>query len=189
MADPPPTPAMRKAAERGRLLHALFERLPAVAPGQRSAAADRWLENAEGLTDALQRSEMVRAVCRVVDDPQFADLFGPDSLAEAPVAAVVGDGQVVAGTADRLLVTSDRVQVVDFKTGRTAPATLDAVPTYHLRQMAAYVAALEVIFPDRPVEAALLYTAGPTLFALPAELITAHKPGFAAAEQSLSPAS
>ena len=30
VADPPPSPAMRAAAERGRLLHALFERLPAL---------------------------------------------------------------------------------------------------------------------------------------------------------------
>ena len=52
--------------------------------------------------------------------------------------------------------------------------------------MAAYVAALEVVFPGRRVEAGLLYTAAPVLFALPAELVAAHKPGFAATEQSLS---
>ena len=45
------------------------------------------------------------------------------------------------------------------------------MPPYHLRQMAAYAAALGVIFPGRRVEAALLYTAGPKLFALPAALL------------------
>jgi ATP-dependent helicase/nuclease subunit A len=35
------------------------------------------------------------------------------------------------------------------------------------------------------VEAALLYTAGPILFDLPDAVIDAHKPGFAATEQSL----
>ncbi|TAJ80464.1 MAG: double-strand break repair helicase AddA, partial [Sphingobium sp.] len=40
---PPPTPAMRAAAERGRWLHALFERLPGVEPERRRDAADRWL--------------------------------------------------------------------------------------------------------------------------------------------------
>jgi ATP-dependent helicase/nuclease subunit A len=92
---------------------------------------------------------------------------------------------VVSGTVDRLLVTDARIRLVDFKTGRHAPTSLAEVPPYHLRQMAAYVAALRVIFPDRPVEAALLYTSGPVLFALPDALIAEHKPGFAATEQSL----
>src|SRR3546814_5135723 len=68
------------------------------------------------------------------DLPRFAALFGPDALAEAPVTAVIGDGLVVAGTIDRLLVTDDAVDLIDFKTGRRVPATIDDVPTYHLRQ-------------------------------------------------------
>jgi ATP-dependent helicase/nuclease subunit A len=42
--------------------------------------------------------------------------------------------------------------------------------------MAAYRAALRVIFPDRPVAAALLYTAAPRLIALPDALLDAHMP-------------
>src|SRR3546814_10544127 len=53
---------------------------------------------------------------RVIDDPAFADIFAPDALVEAPVAAVVGE-TVVAGTVDRLLVTDGHVRVIDFKTG------------------------------------------------------------------------
>ena len=64
-------------------------------------------------------------------------------------------------------------------------ARLEDVPSYHVRQMAAYAAALAVIFPGRVIEAALLYTAGPVLIALPAGLLEAHKPGFAGREQSL----
>ncbi|MEG3122936.1 double-strand break repair helicase AddA [Sphingomonas sp. GB1N7] len=183
VADPPPSPAMRVAAERGRLIHALFERLPAVAAEMRAEAAERWLASAGGAEDATARAEIAATVLRVID--AHADLFGPESLAEAPIAAVVGEGVVVSGTVDRLLVTEERVRLIDFKTGRHAPASLAEVPVYHLRQIAAYVAALGVIFPDRPVEAALLYTAGPILFALPQVVIDTHKPGFAGTEQSL----
>ena len=184
VADPPPTPAMRAAAERGRLMHTLFERLPAVAAAARAAAADRWLRETGAVADAGARDEMVAAVLAVLDSPAVAEMFGPDTLAEAPLTAVIGDGVVVAGTVDRLLVTPERVRVVDFKTGRRAPATLDEVPRFHLRQMAAYVAALEVLFPGRAVEAALLYTSGPVLFTLPPALLAAHKPGLVASEQS-----
>jgi ATP-dependent helicase/nuclease subunit A len=165
VADPPPTPAMRAAAERGRLLHALFERLPGIAPERRSAAADRWLERSGGVADEGVRREIAHAACGIIADPHFAEVFAPDALAEAPIAATVG-GVVVAGSVDRLLVTADCVRVIDFKTGRRTPDTAADIPPYHLRQMAAYAAALRVIFPGRAVEAALLYTAGPTLFAL-----------------------
>jgi ATP-dependent helicase/nuclease subunit A len=182
--DPPPGPAMRAAAERGKLMHALFERLPAVAPAERRAAALRWLGQSMGADDALAE-DVAAHVLRVIDAPDFAALFSPEALAEAPIAAVVGE-DVIAGTVDRLRVGERLVQAVDFKTGRHVPASADAVPLPHLRQMAAYAAALAVIFPDREIEAALLYTAGPSLIRLPDALLAPHKPGLGTAQHNLS---
>ena len=184
VADPPPSAAMRTAAERGRLIHALFERLPALAPDRRAAAADRWLSAVGQVADASLRSELIATVLAVLDDPAHGDLFGANSLGEAPISAVVPGGYVIAGTVDRLLVEPDRVRVIDFKTGRRVPLELDEVPVFHLRQMAAYAEALGVIFPGRRIEAALLYTAAPRLFDLPEDVLASHKPGFAAMEQS-----
>ncbi len=48
--------------------------------------------------------------------------------------------------------------------------------------MAAYVAALEAIYPEKRVEAAVLYTHTPQLFALPARADRAHKPALSPAE-------
>ncbi|WP_374943555.1 double-strand break repair helicase AddA [Sphingomonas sp.] len=188
VADPPPTPAMRAAAERGRLQHALFERLPAVPPEERAGAVDRWLAHAGGVADAGERAKIVERVCAILNDARFADLFAANVLAEAPVTAVVADGVVVSGTVDRLLVETDRVRVVDFKTGRQVPGDAAGVPRYHLRQMAAYAAALAVVFPGRRIEAALLYTAGPSLIALSDDLLAPYKPGLAGGEQRLVPA-
>lgn len=180
---PPPSAAMRDAAERGRWLHALFERLPTVPADRRRERADIWLAQ-QGLKDGARRMEIVSQALRVVEDPCFVELFGSDALAEAPIAAVVGEA-VIAGTVDRLRVGGDRVQIVDFKTGRVTPLTAGEVPIAHLRQMAAYVAALEVIFPGRAVEAGLLYTAAPRLIVLPPELIAAHKPGYLPEQENL----
>ncbi len=184
VADPPPTPAMRAAAERGRLIHALFERLPAIAPDARRDAADRWLTQAGGVADERIRADIVVTVLAILDDPRLAALFGPDALAEAPIAAVVEGGVVVSGTVDRLLVGADHIALVDFKTGRAVPPTLEDVPVYHVRQMAAYRSALAAIFPGRAITPILLYTSGPTLFELPAPLLDANKPGFVPEQQS-----
>ena len=174
-SDPPASPALADAAERGRRLHALFERLPSLPPEDRRASGDRWLTASAGVSDAAQRAELLNTALAVIDDPRFARVFAPDALAEAPLAGVV-DGFVVAGTVDRLLVEDDAVLLVDFKTGRFVPRAAEASPVSHLRQMAAYTALLRQIFPDRPVRAALLYTHGPRLIDLPDALLERHKP-------------
>ena len=162
---PPPSPEMREAALRGSLLHALFERLPGVSASDRMPLALRWLERS-GVADASAR-EIASAACSVIADPAYADLFAPDALAEAPIAAALPDGRVIAGTVDRLCIGTDRVRVIDFKTGRNIPSDVDGIPPAHRAQMEAYAEALEVIFPGRVVEASLLYTAGPKLITLP----------------------
>ncbi|MBB6504146.1 ATP-dependent helicase/nuclease subunit A [Sphingomonas endophytica] len=181
VSDAPPAPAGRDAAERGTLMHALFERLPPLAPAMREAAALRWL-SARGVEAP---HALLAPVLAVLDDPAHAALFGPGALAEAPIAATLPSGRVISGTVDRLLIGDGVVRAIDYKTGRSVPDGVATVPDYHLRQMAAYHAALEVIFPDTRVEVALLYTAGPRLIELPAALLDPVKRRFSGPEQSL----
>jgi ATP-dependent helicase/nuclease subunit A len=178
VANPPPSADMAAAAERGRLLHALFERLPSLPPEMRRAAGEAWLMS-EGADPAL-----VDNALSIIDDPDFADVFAAHALAEAPIAGVV-DGLVIAGTVDRLSVGANHVDIVDFKTGRRVPARPDDCPPQHLRQMAAYAAVLQGIFPDHEIRATLLYSEGPVLLPLSPGLLARHKPSFAAAQDNL----
>jgi ATP-dependent helicase/nuclease subunit A len=156
---------MRAAALRGTWIHRLLERLPAVEPAARPAAADAWLERSAGVSDAATRRDIVDQVCSIITDARFSGLFGEGSLGEAPLAATLPDGRVIAGTVDRLLVEADLVSVIDFKTGKV-PASDAEIPNAHRAQMLAYSEALRVIFPGREIRAALLYTRGPNLIEL-----------------------
>ncbi len=173
---PYPPGAGTAAARRGTLTHKLLERMPAVPLAERQQAGARWLERNGADLSAEDRADILSAVLAVLSEPDWAPLFAPGSLAEVPVAATVGE-RVIAGTIDRLLIEEDRVLIVDFKTSRRAPETVSQIPGSILRQMAAYCAAVEKIFPGRRVEAALLYTAVPRLFALPANVLESHKSG------------
>ncbi len=173
-----PPSAMVQAAERGRLLHGLFERLPAHLPADRRGAARRWLGSlpaAEGL---------IETVLAVIEDVRFADFFAPGALAEAPIAGVV-NGVVISGTVDRLIVTDDSVTVIDFKTGRRVPPNVDAIPVPHLRQMAAYAGVIAQIFPGRRIAGALLYSEGPVVHLLGEAVLAAHKPSLGGGEEEL----
>ena len=179
---------MARAAERGTLMHALFERLPAVEPLARRKVALDWLERMAADFEAIDRSAMVDAVLSVIEDAAFSPLFGPDSLAEVPFSALV-EGRVVAGSIDRLLANETVVRVIDYKTGAHVPEAEGDVPIGYLRQMGAYAAALAVIFPGRTIEAALLFTGGPHLIMLSDAMIATHKPDFAEGKAKLTAAS
>lgn len=164
--DGPATAGRKAAAERGRLMHRLFEKLPDVT-GDRTATAIRWLAG-QGVEGAAARAMADEALAVLAQHPEF---FVAGSLAEAPVAGIVG-GQVVTGVIDRL-VAGKTVAFVDFKTGLHVPATAERVPLPHLEQMALYAALLRAAFPGRAIRASLLYTAGPRLIFLPEPLLDA----------------
>ena len=184
-ADPPstPSPELRAAAERGVLIHRLLERLPELPHAQRAVAAALWLERAAGSLAAADRDEIAQAALTVLADPQWAAVFGPESLPEVPIAATVGD-RVVAGTIDRLVLGADAIRIIDFKTARRPPADLSQVPLGYIRQMAAYAAALRAIHPAQRIQAALLYTHAPRLIAIPQALLDAYNPASAPQQES-----
>jgi len=154
---------------RGDLIHLLLERLPEIAVVDRPDAAARLVGKERDLSDA-QRAEMIEAAFRVLDDDRFAAVFGPGSRAEIALtggADGLRPGVVINGRIDRLVVTADRVLVVDYKTNRPAPDRIEDADPAYVVQMATYVAVLAKLYPDRPVEAALVWTDGPKLMPVP----------------------
>ncbi|QDL91773.1 double-strand break repair helicase AddA [Paroceanicella profunda] len=157
-----------KALARGSALHLLLEHLPALPATARDVAAARLL-GPEADPALLAEALGVLAM------PEAAEIFGPEALAEAGVAADLPalGGARIAGRLDRLVVSGTRVLAVDFKSNRVLPGTPEAVPEALLRQMGAYQAALEQVWPGARVETALLWTAAPRLMRLPRALVMA----------------
>jgi ATP-dependent helicase/nuclease subunit A len=164
---------------RGSLIHRLLQLLPDLEPQARAAGAERLLAKEADLAPD-QSAEMVAAALGVLEDPAFAEVFAPGSKAEAAVAGGapdLPDGLALAGRVDRLRVTADRVLVVDFKTNRPAPATIEAADPAYVLQMAVYAAVLRAVFPGRRVEAALVWTDGPRLMPVPEAVMAAALAG------------
>ena len=160
---------------RGELIHRLLQLLPDIRPDRRSEAAHRLLSRERELTDD-QRAEMADAALGVLRDPRFAAVFGPGSRAEAALAGVarrLPGGLAISGRVDRLLVEDDRVLVVDFKTNRPAPDRIEDTDGAYVTQMALYWALLAEIYPDRRIEAALVWTDGPRLMPIPEGMLQA----------------
>ena len=160
---------------RGILIHRLLQMLPDLDAGAREPAARRFLSQPGYKLAEAERDDILQAVLRLIDDPRFAMVFGEGSLAEVPFAAEI-DGVSVSGRVDRMVVTKSEVLILDYKTNRPPPATIeDADPSY-LRQLAIYRRALGRIFPDCNIRAALLWTEAPRLMEIPAGMIDGDDP-------------
>ncbi|RIK86124.1 MAG: double-strand break repair helicase AddA [Hyphomicrobiales bacterium] len=162
------------ALERGVAAHRLLQMLPGVEPARREAAALRYLGHIGAAWPEGERERLWASVERVLGDPAFAPIFAPGSRAEVAVmgtVAVAGAPRAVSGKIDRLAVTQDAVLVVDFKTGRPAPAGPGEVPPAHVAQMAVYGALVAPLYPGREIRAALVYVEGPRLVPLAGDVL------------------
>jgi ATP-dependent helicase/nuclease subunit A len=150
---------------RGVLVHALIERLPAVAPERRETAATAFIAaRAAGLAEEA-RAGLISDALAVIADSRLAALFAPGALAEAPIAGTVAVGAAglrvpVTGQIDRLAVTPDAVFFADFKTGARPPREGAPIPGVYLTQMALYRALLAGVYPGRRLRPFMVWTAG-----------------------------
>ncbi|MEQ9046600.1 MAG: double-strand break repair helicase AddA [Sneathiellaceae bacterium] len=173
----PRTGPGRDALARGRLIHTLLQVLPDLPAAERQPAGAALLHRAApDLPDDVRAALLAEAV-GILDDSRFAAAFGSGSRAEVALAGRVG-GAVLSGRIDRLAVSDDRVLVIDYKTQEAPPEAPGRTPLQHLRQLALYRDLLRRIYPDRPVDCAILWTAGPHLMALPPDLLDRALPGW-----------
>ena len=179
MADDEPG---MSASERGTLMHRLLHILSAVAPAKRHALALDYLARYRYRLSAEKREAMVRNLLLLMADPIYAPIFGLQALSEVSVTGLIEDASTIlpsaeplalSGQIDRLLVTPERILIVDFKTGELpdfGAGKRYEIPELYRRQMEAYRQLLQAIYPGCAVECALIYTAVPILLPVPATL-------------------
>lgn len=156
---------------RGILIHRLLEILPDLEPMERNAAAARFLSLPAHNMTPDEQAAIAAEVFAVLDDQDFAPIFGPGSMSEVPVVGLLGNNNVLSAQIDRLCILEDRILIVDFKTNRPPPQEAKDVSPQYLRQMALYRAALRKIWPGRRIDCALLWTNTPQLMPLPGPLL------------------
>jgi ATP-dependent helicase/nuclease subunit A len=164
-----PEAAMRK----GRQVHLLLEHLAKSTAGQRRDKARQLLVGDCAPADEAEFEVALGETQAVLGDPDLAYLFAPDTLAEVRVSAEIPemDGRVMDGIIDRLIVTDDRVLIVDFKTNFVVPETAEQTPIGVLRQLGAYRSAVLQIYPDRGVDVAVLWTATRQLMTIDHDIV------------------
>jgi ATP-dependent helicase/nuclease subunit A len=142
-----------KQFERGNFVHSLLEILPSVPAHKRESAAQHIaLKYPETM-----RKKAVEEVFSIINNPEFAPLFGENSRAEIPLSGII-DNRVVNGQVDRLVITEEEVLIIDYKTNQLPPSSSATIPETYKKQMAAYHSLLSNIYPEKNIRTFLLWT-------------------------------
>ncbi len=149
--------------ELGRRIHVLLEHLPDAANPS---------ETAQFLLDRGPHATAPEEIERLCDHAlsiisSYPQIFAKATLAEVDITGFSPTlGARISGSIDRLVMSQDVVSVVDFKTNAIVPGRPEDTPESILRQMGAYLEALESIYPDHRIELAILWTTSGTLMPL-----------------------
>ncbi|MGE0213652.1 MAG: double-strand break repair helicase AddA [Parvibaculaceae bacterium] len=157
---------------RGLIIHRLLQTLPDRAPDARAPAGAAWLSRAAPDLSGTERKTLLDEAMAILAMPGLEPLFAAGSLAEVPLAAILGDLRIT-GQVDRLAVTDGEVLIADYKTNRPPPLTLQGVDPAYVRQLAAYRSALRRLYPGKRVRCVLVWTDGPRLMELPDAMLDA----------------
>lgn len=152
--------------QRGKAIHLLLEILPELEAELRQNAGLLLLKQNWPVGNLTEHLEALQQVTEILAHPEFSAVFGHGSQAEVPITALVEDEgvtRILAGQIDRLVVTSDGVFFVDYKTNRLIPKSQLAVSERYIQQLRGYQLALKAIYPPLPIRAAILWTNGPML--------------------------
>ena len=166
---------------RGTLTHALLQHLPGLPVSARPEAARAFVERRGREIPAGVRKSIVNETLAILETPGLAPLFGPVSRAEVQINAELprttgrGPPLRLSGQIDRLAIDGDSVLIIDYKTNRPAPVDVGLVADAYLFQLAAYRLALAKLFPDKVLRAAIVWTDGPRMMAIPDEIIARYE--------------
>ncbi|MBR1948282.1 MAG: double-strand break repair helicase AddA [Alphaproteobacteria bacterium] len=146
-----------KLYARGRLIHKMLQFLPTADSGKREALTDVFLERQAQDFSAKEKTNIKKEVLALLNNEEFSHLFSTKSVAEVSLMGVVGEN-IVSGQIDRLVVCDDKVMIVDYKTNRPAAKTVNEIPLSYIKQMKLYKELVKQIYPDKKIEAYILWT-------------------------------
>ena len=158
----------------GRQVHLLLEHLPNSPEAEWKQVASRLLSYGPETASSAEIDSILHEAAGVLNSHSLAFLFSSTALTEVELTADLAtlQGRRIHGIVDRLIVTSDTVLAIDFKTNAIVPDSPKTCPEGLLRQMGAYAHALQGIYPDHKIETALLWTKTAVFMRLPHDLVT-----------------
>lgn len=140
--------------KRGKLLHALLAEIEYLNQDFNSLLSGALIKPQFKEYAAAEIEEALRILKKFLSQPEVAEYFQP-----RPGRIVLRESELVNSKgelyrADRVVVDPDRITVIDYKTGQVKKSE---IKDFYLKQINNYKAMLEEIYPQKKIEAVLMY--------------------------------
>ncbi len=163
------------ALQVGNSVHRLLEVLPDLPESERLQAAEAYLDSQGIEWPEETRADILLKLDTILHTKTYQDIFTSESKAEVSVIGSLETRsglRLLSGQIDRLVIYPERVLILDYKTNRHIPQSINAYPIEYITQLALYRHLVGKIYPSHQIECALLWTNGPKLSILPDEALT-----------------
>ncbi len=152
----------------GSYIHKLLEILPEHSHDQWDTIA----QNQAVHYDISPYQSAFECVKNLLTHPDFSDIFGENSYAEVSVSGEI-QGQRFNGEIDRLLIIDHTITLIDFKSNKVIPPSLEEVPQHYLGQLFIYRELLQKIYPHHEILCELIWVRNTTRMAAPSSFLDA----------------
>jgi ATP-dependent helicase/nuclease subunit A len=138
---------------RGEVVHKMFSSIEYVGPAMREKLAEcaRALHRTTGIDDEVLDG-LVTLIVDFLGNSSVSEYYEPKPGRKVLVEQELVDSEGRLFRVDRMVVDTDRVTVVEYKTGGDREGERS-----HLAQMRNYLRIVRDLYPDRPVEGAIGY--------------------------------
>ena len=144
----------------GTIVHLLLEKLPKSNSDDWHNIVPNLLKWAEINVSEETQIKAYKQAERILKNPSFEFIFAADTLAEVQFSTIVESvgGIPIVGVIDRLVLSQESALIIDFKTNQEVPSSIDEVPLGILKQMGAYAASMQKVFPKKNIELGIIWT-------------------------------
>ena len=143
--------------KRGLLIHKILQFIEAINIEAREKRIKEFLIKNSPELSVKTIDNITSEVLSLINNEKFSFIFEKNAKKEVSIMGEV-DGKIISAQIDRLVISEDKVIIVDYKTNRPAAENMENVPKIYQKQLETYSRLLQKIYPDRLVEAYILWT-------------------------------
>jgi ATP-dependent helicase/nuclease subunit A len=144
----------------GTIVHLFLEKLPKTNPDNWQNILPNLLTWAEITVAEEMQIKAYKQAEKILKKQSFEFIFAVDTLAEVQFSTIVKSIGVlpIVGVIDRLVISEDLALIIDFKTNKEVPKSVDEIPLGILKQMGAYAVSMQKVFPKKIIELGIIWT-------------------------------
>jgi ATP-dependent helicase/nuclease subunit A len=144
----------------GTIVHLFLEKLPKTNPDNWQKILPNLLKWAEITVSEETQIKAYKQAEKILKKQSFEFIFAVDTLAEVQFSTIVKSIGVlpIVGVIDRLVISEDLALIIDFKTNKEVPTSVDEIPLGILKQMGAYAVSMQKVFPKKIIELGIIWT-------------------------------